>query len=108
MDEAATIAKGIPNPRRKRAITNMATAGIIHETQLRNRRRKNNAQSCAAICRMAPMIIIILPTMIDIRRPNLSATSGTNGRDAMEPREYKEDMRPRMVEFGLLKSGVVR
>lgn len=53
---------------------------------------------------MAPMIMMILPTIMDIRRPSLSATNGTKGRAAMEPREYKEDMSPKIVEFGLLKS----
>ena len=53
---------------------------------------------------MAPIIMMILPMMIDIRRPSLSATNGTKGKAAIDPREYNEDMSPKIVEFGLWKS----
>ncbi len=53
---------------------------------------------------MAPINIMMLPKMIAMRRPSLSVINGTMGREAIEPSEYREDIKPRVVEFGLWKT----
>lgn len=46
-----------------------------------------NVPSCEKPCKMDPIIMTKEPPMMDHRLPNLSLMMGTNGSDAIAPRE---------------------
>lgn len=48
----------------------------------------------------------MLPKMIAQRRPKRSVTKGTNGSEQIDPKEYRAESKPRMVERGWLKTAV--
>ena len=50
------------------------------------------------------MIMITLPNAMANLRPHLSVTSGTIGREHIDPREYSAERRPRMVDLGWPKT----
>lgn len=77
----AVVANESPNPSTNRLTTNMANAWLSH-------------------CRIAPMIMMILPTVIPHRRPYLSATQGAMGVEHTLPRDMMALMSPSCAPRG--------
>lgn len=61
-------------------------------------------QFCEAVCSAAPIIIMMLPKRIAHLRPIRSVTKGTKGSEQIEPREYRAERSPRIVDLGWLKT----
>lgn len=107
-DEAATMANGIPKPRIILAITNIATADscqyIFARAKVAEMEGEGGIQFWEAVWRIEPIIMMMEPRIILIRRPWLSFTIGTNGSARIQPREYEADMNPNLALSGESKS----